>query len=143
MGTGTSDGHGKADEHYERRLRNEPDSGRFAEPRSWWERTSDEVASWFGNVEAMRRRQRDQAVGDHTGEGPKASISEDARIIEEVGRRLTQDAALDASRVEVLCADGVVTLNGEVTTSADKLRAEHLAAAVSGVREVESRLLVA
>ncbi len=143
MGTGTSDGHGKADEHYERRLRNEPDSGRFAEPRSWWERTSDEVASWFGNVDAMRRRQRDQAVGDHTGEGPKANISEDARIVDEVGRRLTEDAALDASRVEVLCAEGVVTLNGEVTTSADSVRAEHLAAAVTGVTRVENLLTVA
>lgn len=131
------------DPGYERRLRNEPDSGRFAEPRSWLERTSDEVASWFGNVDAMRRRQRDEAVGDHRGLGPQSSINADTRIVDEISRHLTADPLLDASRMAVLCEEGVVTLNGDVTTSADRSRAEHLAAAVSGVAEVRNNLLVA
>ena len=134
---------GKADPGYARRLRNEPDSGRFVEPRSWLERTSDEVASWFGNVDAMRRRQRDEAVGDHRGLGPKNKIDDDARIVDEVSRHMTADVLLDASRVVVLCEAGVVTLNGDVTTGADRMRAEHLAAAVSGVAEVRNNLLVA
>jgi osmotically-inducible protein OsmY len=131
------------DRDYERRLSNEPESGRFAEPRSWWARTTDEVASWFGNIDALRRRQRDGAVGDHTGEGPKTDIDSDARIIEQVSQHLTEDATLNASKVEVLCVGGVVALNGEVTTSADKLRAENLAVATPGVTEVQNNLLVA
>lgn len=131
------------DRSYERRLNNEPESGRFAVSRSWWDRTSDEITSWFGNVDALRRRQRDLAVGDHTGEGPKSEITSDAAIVEQISQRLTEDAMLNASKVEVLCLSGTVTLNGEVTTSADKLRAEHLAGAVAGVAQVQNNLLVA
>jgi osmotically-inducible protein OsmY len=131
------------DRKYERRLSNEPETGRFAEPRSWVSRTTDEVISWFGNVDALRRRQRDAAVGDHTGEGPKTNIDADARIVDQVSQHLTDDPTLNASKIEVLCRDGAVSLNGEVTTAADRLRAEHLAAAVSGVTEVRNELLVA
>ncbi len=131
------------DKTFERRLQNEPESGRFAERRSWMDRTRDEVASWLGNVDALRRRQRDETVGDHTGQGPSTAIDVDARIVDEISRRMTEDSALDASRVRVSCTDGVVRLNGEVTTTADRGRAEHLAAAVGGVREVRNDLLVA
>jgi osmotically-inducible protein OsmY len=132
-----------ADRDFERRLKAEPETGRFAEPRSWWNRTADEVSSWFGNTDAMRRRQRDEAVGDHAGKGPNTEITADTRIVDDVSRHLTADSALDASRMEVLCSAGVVTLNGEVITAADRSHAEHLAAAVSGVTSVQNNLLVA
>lgn len=131
------------DKDYEKRLDAEPETGRFAEPRSWWDRTSDEVASWFGDTGAMRRRQRDEAVGDHTGVGPKTTVDPDRVISDEVCKRLTDDRLLDASRIEVACLGGVVGLTGEVTTTADRARAEHLAGAVQGVIEVENRLAVA
>jgi osmotically-inducible protein OsmY len=82
-------------------------------------------------------------VGDHTGQGPKTDIDTDARIVEQVSQHLTADPALNASRIEVLCLDAVVTLDGEVITSADRNLAEHLAAAVSGVTRVRNNLLVA
>jgi osmotically-inducible protein OsmY len=128
---------------YDQRLQREPESGRFAEPRSWWDRTADEVAAWFGDVDAMRRRKRDEAVGDHTGQGPASGLNEDARIVGAISRRMTNDSALDASRVVVRCHDGVVTLSGEVTTSADQAHAEHLAAAAPGVAGVRNELIVA
>jgi osmotically-inducible protein OsmY len=130
------------DQAFERRLADEPESGRFVEPRSWLNQTTDEVSSWFGNVDAMRRRQRDKAVGDHSGEGPKSETNPDARIADQVSQHLTADHELDASRVDIACEAGVVTLNGEVTTLADKNRAQHLAAAVSGVVRVQDNLLV-
>jgi len=131
------------DRAFKRRLEQAPDSGRFAEPRSWWARTTDEVAAWFGNPDALRRRQRDEAVGDHRGKGPASAIDEDERIVAEVSRQLTHDRLLDASRIAVACKDRAVMLTGEVTTSADQARAESIATACAGVDSVESRLIVA
>ena len=128
---------------YESELKREPESGRFSESRSWWDRTSDEVAAWFGNVDALRRRQRDVAVGDHAGQGPSATIDEDMRITDQISRRMTNDPNLDASRVAVSCRDRVVTLTGEVLTDADRRLAEHLAAAAPGALEVRNSLVVA
>lgn len=130
------------DKAYEKRLNAEPETGRFAEPRSWWDRTSDEVASWFGNIDAMRRRQRDEAVGDHAGVGPRTAVDPDKVILDEVTRRFTEDRLLDASRIEIACLGRVVALDGEVTTDADRTRAEHLAGAVEGVIEVQNKLAV-
>jgi osmotically-inducible protein OsmY len=130
------------DREFRRRLNEEPETGRFAEPRSWLARTTDEVAAWFGNTDALRRRQRDEAVGDHRGLGPKTQIDDDTRILEEVSRQLTLDRMLNASRVQITVEARVVTLTGEVTTSADKLRAEHIASTVAGVTSVDDRLIV-
>jgi osmotically-inducible protein OsmY len=118
-------------------------SGRFDEPRSWMARTRDEIASWFGDTSAMRRRQWDEASGDHSGEGPTRLITADMRIVEELNHRLTIDRELDASHVQVACSDGLVTLDGSVRTSAGAQRAEGLAVSVSGVKQVDNRLIVA
>ncbi len=117
--------------------------GSRGEPRSWWNRASDEVSAWFGNPGALSRRQRDQAAGSHKGEGPQSHLDPDARIVDDVSRRLTEDDRVNASKVEVLARAGEVTLNGTVTTSAERARAEELAAAVAGVNQVQNKLLVA
>ena len=59
------------------RRENELETGRYAEPRSWMDRTKDEIAAWFGSTDAMRRRQWDEAAGDHTGEGPVRQLDAD------------------------------------------------------------------
>jgi osmotically-inducible protein OsmY len=118
-------------------------SGRFAEPRSWLDRTRDEIASWFGATGAMRRRQWDEASGDHAGQGPTQTIDADARIVEMLNHRLTIDHELDASDIEVACEEGVVTLDGAARTSAAVQRAEGLATGVSGVKRVVNNLIVA
>ena len=117
--------------------------GRFAERRSWLDRTTDEVASWFGNTAAMRRRQWDEASGDHTGKGPVRDVDADTRIIDELNQRLTVDSELDASGIQATAHDGVVTLDGSVATLAGAQRAEGLAMAVSGVKQVVNNLVVA
>jgi osmotically-inducible protein OsmY len=116
--------------------------GRYTEPRSWWARTSDEVESWFGNREALRRRQWDEAAGDHRGKGPKAYRRTDDRILEEISDRMTDDPVLDASDIEVVVANCEVTLNGFVRVRADKRLAEDLADSVSGVTHVQNNLRV-
>ncbi len=116
--------------------------GRFAERRSWWDRTSDELSSWFGDREAMRRRQWDEAVGDHRGKGPRDYRRTDARILDEINERLTDDPHLDASEIEVHVAAGEVTLDGRVTTKADKRLAEDIAESVRGVTQMWNNLRV-
>jgi osmotically-inducible protein OsmY len=113
------------------------------EPRNILERAKDEVTAWFGDADAAGRRQRDLAVGDHSGKGPESHLDPDARIVDDISKRLTGDAEIDATRIEVAAHDGAVTLNGQVTTSAARHRAEELASSVAGVSQVENRLLVA
>jgi osmotically-inducible protein OsmY len=112
------------------------------EQRPLAERAKDEVASWFGDPAAASRRQRDDAVGDHSGKGPESHLDPDARIVDEVSRKLTDDPAVDGTRIEVAAHDGVVVLNGQVTTSAHRAHAEELAHTVAGVTQVENRLQV-
>lgn len=113
-----------------------------AEQRPLADRAKDEVSSWFGNAEAASRRQRDTAVGDHSGKGPESHLDPDARIVDELSKRLSADAAIDASRIEVVSRDGAVILKGDVTTSAARAHAEEVAHAVAGVSQVENHLLV-
>ena len=118
------------------------DRTEYTEQRPLADRAKDEVSAWFGDAKAASRRQRDSAAGDHSGKGPESHLDPDARIVDEVSKRLSADAAIDASNIEVASRDGVVTLNGEVSTSAARAHAEEVAHAVAGVSQVENRLLV-
>lgn len=109
--------------------------------RSWWDRTKDEVSSWFGDEDAERRRERDMR-NSHKGRGPKNYTRSDERIKEDINDRLSDDPWVDASEIEVTVSSGEVTLTGTVTDRNDKRRAEDLAEAVSGVKNVENRIRV-
>lgn len=109
--------------------------------RSWWDRTKDEVSSWFGNEEAERRRERDMRLS-HRGKGPRNYTRSDDRIREDINDRLSDDPWVDASEIDVAVSNGEVTLTGSVTDRSDKRRAEDLAEAVSGVKNVENRIRV-
>jgi osmotically-inducible protein OsmY len=123
-------------------LRHDHPASRFSEPRSWWNRASDELSSWFGDPDAMRRRQWDQAAGDQRGKGPKVTLRAEARILDDINDRLTDDPHLDATDVEVAVANGEVTLNGRVATKADKRRAEDIAESSRGVIQVRNNLRI-
>ena len=41
--------------------------------RDWWDRTTDEISSWFGDDEAKRRREMDKMNGPHRGKDLKAT----------------------------------------------------------------------
>ena len=123
-----------------------PREGRGEESRSWWDRTQDEVSSWFGDDQARRRREWDERQadikGEHRGRGPKGYTRSDGRIEEEVNDRLTDDPYLDASDVTVTVKDSEVTLSGTIVRREDKRRAEDLAELVSGVTHVQNNLRV-
>lgn len=111
--------------------------------RDWWDRTKDEVASWFGNDDAARRRERDKSMqGYHRGKGPRGYTRSDDRIREDINDRLSDDPFIDASDIDVKVESCNVILSGEVDSRDDKRRAEDLAERVSGVTNVENRIRV-
>ena len=112
--------------------------------RGWWDRASDEVASWFGDEEAERRRRYDEVQqGQHRGRGPKSYRRSDERIREDINDRLTDHAYLDASNIDVSVKDGETTLSGSVDNRRAKRLAEDVAENVSGVSHVQNNLRVA
>ncbi len=111
--------------------------------RDWWDRTRDEVSSWFGDDDAERRRRMDQMnANNHRGKGPKDYHRSEDRIREDVCDRLTDDDMLDATDIQVQIQGENVILSGTVHSRNQKRRAEDLAESISGVRDVENRIRV-
>jgi len=113
-------------------------SGNRGDERGFFERASDEVASWFGDEDAERRRNQDQ----HRGKGPKGYTRSDDRIREDVNDRLTDDPFVDASEIEVTVTAAEVTLGGFVSRRDQRRRAEDAAERVSGVLHVQNNIRV-
>lgn len=105
--------------------------------RGFLQRAGDEVASWFGDEDAARRREQ-----DHRGRGPADYTRSDERIREDANDRLTEDWRVDASRVSVTVREGEVTLSGTVNRREDKRRAEDIVEDVSGVKHLQNNLRV-
>ncbi|KAA0581206.1 BON domain-containing protein [Azospirillum sp. B21] len=118
------------------------DRGR-TQQRGFWEQAGDEIASWFGDDDAERRRHEDERrASQHRGRGPRGYSRSDERVREDVSDRLTDDAYVDASDIEVAVSGGEVTLTGMVPDRQTKRRAEDVAEAVSGVTHVQNNLRV-
>jgi osmotically-inducible protein OsmY len=147
-GQGNSGSYGNRDRSYYRQ--NENSGGNYGNmshrdrdnDRNWWDRATDEVSSWFGDEDAERRRDRDRQLS-HRGKGPKNYNRSDDRIKEDINDKLSDDPFIDASDIDVTVSNGEVTLTGTVDHRSTKRRAEDLAEAVSGVKNVENRIRVA
>lgn len=113
------------------------------EDRSWWERATDQVATWFGDEGAEQRRDADREAEGHRGRGPKGYKRSDERIREDVSDRLYDDSYVDASDIDVTVSGGEVTLAGTVDSRDARRRAEDVAERVSGVTYVQNNLRVA
>ncbi|KAA0684117.1 BON domain-containing protein [Roseomonas genomospecies 6] len=114
----------------------------LASERNFWEQAGDEIASWFGNDDAERRREDDEMRARHRGRGPRGYTRSDDRIRDDLNDRLTEDPYVDATDITVSVAGGEVTLDGTVDHRKAKRRAEDLAESVSGVRHVQNNLRV-
>lgn len=134
---------GNQDSNYGRRNRNRSGESLNERDRGWRDRTSDEVASWFGDDDAERRRPVDrQNRGMFRGRGPRSYRRSDERIKEDINDRLSDDPFIDATDIEVMVSMGEVTLTGIVDDRDNKRRAEDIAEDVSGVKNVENRLRI-
>ena len=85
---------------------------------------------------------RDQYSRNYRGMGPRSYTRSDERLLEDINERLTEDDYLDATEITVRCVNGVITLEGTVTERWMKHRAEDLADASSGVKQVDNRIQV-
>lgn len=88
-------------------------------------------------------RQGRDDYGGFRGHGPKGYRRSDERIAEDLNERLTEDALLDASGIEVEVSEGVATLRGTVDSRWMKHRAEDIADGCSGVRDVCNEIRLA
>lgn len=105
--------------------------------RGFFDKASDEVASWFGDEEAARRREQ-----DHTGRGPANYTRSDERILEDACEHLTRDWRVDAQNIQVTVQDGEVTLDGTVSNRDQKRHAEDCVHDVSGVKHIQNNLRI-
>ncbi|HEX2552960.1 MAG TPA: BON domain-containing protein [Microvirga sp.] len=127
-----------------RRRHDDPDrdaAHRSGEDRGFWQAAAEEVSSWFGGDEADRSTGEAERP-NHRGRGPKGYTRSDERIREDVCERLTHDAYVDASDIEISVANREVTLSGFVDSREAKRRAEDIADHVSGVAHVQNNLRV-
>ena len=76
------------------------------------------------------------------GVGPKGYSRSDQNIKEDICEHLTEDADVDATNIDVDVRGGVVELSGAVSERRQKFRAEYLADAVRGVRDVLNHLQI-
>lgn len=88
-------------------------------------------------------RPRGRPGEDFRGRGPRGYVRSDERVREDVSECLTEDPYVDASDIDIVVRQGVVTLSGSIAQRRLKHRAEDLAGSCRGVREVDNRLRVA
>jgi hypothetical protein len=110
---------------------------RGGEGRGFLQRAGDEVASWFGDESASRRREQ-----DHRGRGPSNYTRSDERIREDANDHLTHDWGVDATNITVSVSNGELTLDGTVDSRQAKRRAEDAVEHISGVKHVQNNLRV-
>ncbi|MFN2439346.1 MAG: BON domain-containing protein, partial [Chitinophagaceae bacterium] len=112
--------------------------------RDWWDKTRDEVSSWFGDDDADRRRRNDRqrSGGGYKGKGPKDYKRSEERIKEDAYDRLSDDDLIDATNLQVQVQDNEVILSGTVSEREQKRRAEDLVESISGVANVQNNIRV-
>ncbi|WP_372398824.1 BON domain-containing protein [Azospirillum sp. HJ39] len=156
-GPGYGPGYGRDDARFRGEDRNAPfrdrgyggyggernDRGTASRDRGFWEQAGDEVASWFGDDDAERRRHEDERrAAQNRGRGPRGYSRSDERMREDINDRLTDDAYIDASDIEVAVSGGEATLTGMVPDRQTRRRAEDVAESVSGISHVQNNLRV-
>lgn len=80
--------------------------------------------------------------GEHYGKGPKNWRPSDLRIKEEVCEALSLNEELDASAIEVEVQEGMVVLNGFVSSREHKRLAEDILEDITGMMDIRNRLTV-
>ncbi|HEX8059654.1 MAG TPA: BON domain-containing protein [Cyclobacteriaceae bacterium] len=106
-----------------------------------WNQRGDESYD-FGEHNQRRSSHYSSDLANHRGKGPKGFTRTDERIKEDINCRLTDDAYVDASNIEIGVENSEVTMTGTVPDRSSKRRAEDIAELVSGVSNVENRLRV-
>jgi len=80
--------------------------------------------------------------GTSTARSTSIAAPDDATITASVKTVLLNDPQVNATRIDVSSANGVVTMSGTVRSKAEEERAIQLARGVRGVKDVKSELKV-
>ena len=100
---------------------------------------SDRLSSGRGSGSS---ESNERTQGKHYGKGPKGYRRSDERIKEDVCDALMRDHHVDASEIDVLVENGIVTLRGTVEERSAKRLAEDCIEKVDGVKDVHNELRV-
>jgi len=84
----------------------------------------------------------DESRESFAGRGPQGYRRSDDRIMEDINQHLTDAHDVDATDICVECKDGEVVLKGTVADRESKRRAEDIAEACFGVRDVQNQLRI-
>lgn len=106
------------------------------------DRSGFSASAYGSGFDANPGAYREQGLASQRGRGPSRYTRSDERITEDLNERLTEDELLDASDIEVRCENGRIVLEGEVDQRWMKHRAEDIADACSGVKDVDNRIRV-
>lgn len=128
----------------DRRAREGYSSGRFFYETADRNRASGDAGSRRSSGMEHRGEDRDMGAGraSHAGRGPSGYARSTDRIAEDVNEALMDDHDVDATHVQVSVQDGEVTLEGTVTSRAQKRRAEDVAEHCRGIHDVHNRLRI-
>lgn len=108
-------------------------SGGMGRSPSDWRDDTRAGASGYGQESGQR---------NFRGRGPRGYTRSDERITEDLNERFTDDPYLDADDLQISVSGGVATLSGTVEQRWMKHRAEDIADACGGVREVHNEIRV-
>lgn len=111
-------------------------TSRFTTAPARYEEFTVITPSYYGTASHLAAIPR----GRFTGFGPKNYQRSDDRIREDVSEELAQNGEIDASGIEVMVENCVVTLEGEVEDRDQKRFAEIIAESAPGVRDVHNNL---
>ena len=98
----------------------------------------------FGSMDNYSNSSSDfsRREGLHSGKGPKGYKRSDDRIKEEVCEALSRSPEVDASDIDVMVKEGMVTLSGTVESRMAKREAEMCVEHLSGVEDVHNEIRV-
>ncbi|HVI26255.1 MAG TPA: BON domain-containing protein [Xanthomonadaceae bacterium] len=96
----------------------------------------------YGSQAGLEGSEAARSGRSYRGLGPRNYTRSDERIREDLNERLTDAHDIDATGLSVEVSNGVVTLTGSVDERWMKHRAEDIADACSGVRDVRNQIQV-
>jgi hyperosmotically inducible protein len=95
-------------------------------------------------VAAEKSKEAADTAADKTKEAANksANAASDTWLTTKVKAKIVGDKALKGSKIDVSSTGGIVTLNGTVTSEAQKTRAVTLAKGIKGVKDVDDKTTV-
>jgi len=105
------------------------------------ERTGDKIADATRKATAEVKQAGSEAKAEAKSTDTKRSLS-DAAITASIKTDYLKDPDLSVLKIDVDTKDGVVVLNGMAGTAEGKQRAEKIAGAIKGVKQVRNHLTV-